>query len=75
MGAYPQGNRRQYMRSLWKRADVDWDFLMWGRPVWYRTKPRPDRYKSRYRARRRFKMEMVREWLEFERWWIMHPIE
>ena len=60
MGAYPQGNRRRYMRSLWKQADVDWDFLMWGRSAWYRIKPRPDRYKSRYRTRRRFKREMAR---------------
>ena len=65
MGAYPQGNRKARTLYLYKRCLIDWDTAMWGRRSW-RHMPRTDRYKSRYRVRRRYKMEMLRTLREYD---------
>ena len=70
MGAYPQGNRKAWHRHLWKQGLCYWDFYFYRDRV-----PLPDRYKSRYRVRRRFKRLILVELLDAQRSKYMRTIE
>jgi len=68
MGAYPQGNQKLHERHLYKQCLCADDWYFYRERYGHRRRlPRPDRYKSRYRARRRFKREMIRDLQEYER--------
>jgi len=64
MGAYPQGNRKARTYRLICLGHLPYykaESYSWLHP------PRTDRYKSRYRLRRRFKLACLRDYLEWER--------
>ena len=67
MGAYPQGNRKARIYKLFA-ADISyWEGEAWKKQHHWCGRKRTDRYKSRYRARRRYKMEILRDLQEHER--------
>lgn len=70
MGAYPQGTRKY---RIFKTMNlISWSFDK----VYHRHRsPRPDRYKSRYRVRRRFKRLILAELLDAQRSKYMRTIE
>lgn len=74
MGAYPQGNRREHLVKLIKENLIDLCNTCGVHCRFYRSKPRPDRYKS-YRARRRFKRLVLAELLDAQRSKYMRTIE
>lgn len=76
MGAYPQGNRKTWHRHLWKQGLCYWDFYFYRERYGRRNRvPLPDRYKSRYRVRRRFKRMTLAELLDEQRARYMRTIE
>ena len=74
MGAYPQGNRRGHLVKLIKENLIDLCNTCGVHCRLYRSKPRPDRYKS-YRARRRLKRLILAELLDAQRSRYMRTIE
>jgi len=71
MGAYPQGNRKARLIA----SGAIWDWLCERTDDMWRSRKRPDRYKSRYRVRRRFKRLILVELLDAQRSKYMRTIE
>ena len=69
MGAFPQGNRKERISFLIKLGYIPYYDAKNHR---YWQCPRTDKYKSKYRLRRKFKYKRLEDYMEFEKWIIMN---
>ena len=69
MGAFPQGNRKERTYKLICDQKIQG---YWHKEAFEDKKIRTDKYKSKYRLRRKFKYKRLEDYMEFEKWIIMN---